>query len=419
MQYEFKEELFSYPTRAVMVRSYLTCSISPDHKFLVCGTQAGDALVFSVDSLCLRGIFAGAGNGIWSVEFMDGAILTGGGDGTLRRFVGSDTEWSVANELHLTGGVKTISLSGDKKSAVVGTSVGILYRLDLEQFVAEEISDSHTCQINDVAFGERSDVFATASESGQIVVWDISDYVTISQAQGPAAAKCVVFDSASSVIGGFANGDFRSFDCNSARVLWTVANAHKGAVGCVRLTDSFILTAGQDGYLRFWSRTSRMFVSQVTAHYRNVASVVQDVRDPQIFNSVGQDKSLITYSAKSNAQIGNRMIQNGTFTSMCQRIDGEFEVLTTTSDGHIVIWDTDLPEPVYAIQNKDRLALNTISLSPDGSMFAAGGDNQEVTVYRISGETYELMATCEGHSGRVLSIAWTPDQKQVVSVGEE
>ena len=104
---------------------------------------------------------------------------------------------------------------------------------------------------------------------------------------------------------------------------------------------------------------------------------------------------------------------------MCQRQDSEQELLTCSTNGVIYSWDCDVPDPVDRIVDPNRIRLNCVSMSPSGKFLAACGDDHQVKVYDMTRQDHPLLAVGLGHSGFVKSVAWSPDEKQLVSVGED
>jgi hypothetical protein len=45
-------------------------------------------------------------------------------------------------------------------------------------------------------------------------------------------------------------------------MLWEVANAHRGAITKIYADQNYILTGGQDGAVRVWSRAARKLLIQ-------------------------------------------------------------------------------------------------------------------------------------------------------------
>lgn len=70
----------------------------------------------------------------------------------------------------------SINLSNDREELIVGTGGGKMYRVLTKDLSFLMHSDAHIGTINDVAFGQDSNLFATADEAGCLKIWDLSEY---------------------------------------------------------------------------------------------------------------------------------------------------------------------------------------------------------------------------------------------------
>jgi WD40 repeat protein len=70
----------------------------------------------------------------------------------------------------------SVNLSIDEKELIVGTISGKMYRVLTNDLSFMLHSDAHSACINDVSFGQDSNIFAAIDESGCLKVWDLSEY---------------------------------------------------------------------------------------------------------------------------------------------------------------------------------------------------------------------------------------------------
>lgn len=76
-------------------------------------------------------------------------------------------------------------------------------------------------------------------------------------------------------------------------------------------------------------------------------------------------------------------------------------------------WDTRLKD---ALRKRSSNAVNSIQASPDGKTMASANSDGTIRLWALEGSTLE---TLSGHVGEVLTIAFSPDGKRLVSVGLE
>ena len=153
----------------------------------------------------------------------------------------------------------SISIASDKKELIVGTSGGKLYRTLIGDLSFMLHTDAHTGSINDLVFGNRSDQFLAIDENGAVKLWDLSEYksvFTVLPLKNSRGSSCCIAKDDNSMITGWRDGFIRSYD-TSGRVLWEIANAHRGSVTSLYCDANYILSGGEDGAVRVWARTTR------------------------------------------------------------------------------------------------------------------------------------------------------------------
>lgn len=135
-------------------------------------------------------------------------------------------------------------------------------------------SDSHSACINDVSFGQDSDKFVAIDESGALKIWDLSDYKPIHTLHAPKAVGgvcCFISKDDGTVMTGWRDGFLRCFDIAQHKtMLWEVANAHRGAITKIYSDQNYILTGGQDGAVRVWSRAARKLLIQFNGKLQEI-----------------------------------------------------------------------------------------------------------------------------------------------------
>jgi len=137
-----------------------------------------------------------------------------------------------------------------------------------------------------------------------------------------------------------------------------------------------------------------------------------DHRYDDLFHTCGSDQYICTYTFRQEKIINRHRIHNGQLTDMVQCKGGESELITSISDGRIMVWDEDVRDPVREIRIEGATCCNALDLSPDESLLAVAGDN----VFIFTTENFNLIAELQAHSESVLSVKWTADQRQLISV---
>lgn len=287
------------------------------------------------------------------------------------------------------------------------------------KLVANELQESHIAGVSCVAFGtKRSDVFVTGSKDGTVRVWDLSDYRVLQDVVTPGAVSCVFFDE-TALLAGFEDGVLRYYDAASGDKLWSI-RAHRGRVNSITGTELCLVSGGADYKVAVWSRKTREQLMDFHEHRAAVVSVLPDVMNPKLVHSAGADRCTYTYNLQTEKRVvGHQMGKAavGQFTCMTQRVDSEQELVTAGTDGKLLYWDCDVAKPVMAVQDPAKSRSNAVAVSPSGQFLALCGDDHHVKVFETARGV--LVAANLGHSAPVTDLKWSPDEKQIVSVGAD
>jgi cilia- and flagella-associated protein 52 len=218
-------------------------------------------------------------NGLMALEMIDDYIFVGGGDGKVKKLSIGGGKWVMTHEAQLDSKVISIASSSDKKELIVGTTGGKLYRMLSTDLSFMLHTDAHTGSINDLNFGNRSDQFLSIDENGSVKVWDLSEYKSIFTGlatKNSHGSSCCFAGDDGSIVTGWRDGFIRCFDA-TGRILWEVANAHRGSVTTIYCDSNYVLSGGEDGAVRVWARTNRKLLIQFNGKHFNINSISSNI----------------------------------------------------------------------------------------------------------------------------------------------
>jgi len=410
-----------------LVRSYLSVCLTADTLFCIAGTTVGDFAVFRADTGVYRASLPIASGGISAVASnpADGFLYCGAGDGSIRKVRGSDLRWQLHSEVQLDGRITSLAVVAGGEEILAGTAAGSIFRVNCETLVATAAHASHIAPVQAVGFPlTRSDIFATASLDGSVIIWDLNDYGVISRAgrRNSGGCLCLGWIGEAEVVCGFGDHTVRSYLVATGASSWEIPNAHRSKVNTLAVhTDErmgFLVTGAEDGAVRVWALRTREMLLQFTEHKKAVSKVLVDIVQPHLIHSASLDCSVFTYNIQTERRTVVHMTREGAFLDMTQRLDSEQELVTSDTGGRLFYWDCDVPDPVMALQDPSRKRVNTCAVSPTGKYLAFAGEDQRVKVLDFSADG-EIISACHAHSGSVLSLAWSPDERQIITVGED
>ncbi|CAM9617784.1 unnamed protein product, partial [Discosporangium mesarthrocarpum] len=408
-------------------RHYHSLALGATEQMLVCGTDVGDMVVFSVDHKIYRASIPVCSGGLLSIcaDPATGMVICGAGDGFVRKVSGSDMAWQMMAETRLDGGVVSLSVRADNTEVLAGTKEGSIYRVLIDDLSATKVSSSQKAPVRALACGSRADVFATCSGDGIMRVWDLDDYqvaVEAIEAKGRVGALCVCWAGEDAVVTGWGDCCVRCYDATNGRLQWKISNAHRAPVACVasHVGDSvaYLVTGSNDGVVSVWTLRTRQLMLHFKEHQKGVCAVLVDVVSPNLIHSAGEDCTVLTYDLQKERRTAAHMTRSGAFQGMTQRLDSENELITCDVNGRLLSWDCDYREPVQVLQDPSQQRLSCVSVSPSGRYMAVGGNDQMVKVLDLS-NGFETLACGRAHVGPVTGLQWTRDERQLISAAED
>jgi WD40 repeat protein len=408
--------------RGCAVRQFTWLAFGDDLETVYCATTSGDLTLVNVRKKCTVGgaaVFA-AKSGVQALLCSRAGVFAGGGDGTVTSF---DERLHDSAQAQLDGAVVALSFSPDRTELVAGTATGSIYRLRADLSAALLVCENHAKAVSCVAYaeGESSERFATASLDRTVRVWDANDYkcaasVSVRDAGDP---QCVVY-SLDFLISGWTDGRIRAHDAESARPLWTIDHAHRGGVTALALSHNarFVMTGGGEGDVRVWELRSRELVSHLKEHRAAVTGLALYGDDVHAL-SCSRDRSFLCWDLRREKRMTSHTQRMGGINAIALGAD-ETTVFTVGQEKRLTSWDLREPNATNAVDlsrdNDDEAT--SVAVSHDGRVVATAGSTMELKLWAAS-DNLSPIAVVRGHSGAINDIKFSPDDKQLVSVGDD
>lgn len=403
-----------------VVRDYTCVQFSPERETLVAGSTSGDFSVVNVKTRRLIKNVSACSCGINSIAFFHAGVLVGGGDGSVVHF---DLDFVDTCHVALDGPVASLALNAPQTEAVVGTQAGSIFRIRLlvaQRFLQPALLfENHSSAVIHVAYAAGvSDRFATTSRDCTIRVWDASDYSVVTKCfvANAGAPTCLQY-SLDVLLTGWTDGSIRCHSSDSGEQVWSIDNAHTGGVTALVLSHNqrFIVSAGVGGEVRVWDIRKRDMVSHLKEHSMAVTSLALYHDDMHVL-SCSRDRSILCWDLRNERRISSHIQRMGGINTVALSSNQKL-VLSAGQEKRISFWDLRIDSPVNIIQKAHDEEATCIAVAHRLEVFATGGNDRLVKLWDAN--SGELLQDGVGHSGNVRSLAFSPDDRQLVSVGDD
>lgn len=344
------------------------------------------------------------------------AVLAGGGDGTITYLCGpTPSDMREEKKIRLDGVVTSMSLKNDATEVMAVSALGTSFRIkprDLSFMCHKQVSAGGLYDIE--YLNGMNDLFLTASGDGVVTLWDANDYT--------ARLKCPVrngsFPTAVAgtndiIVAGLSDGKVCSFDTIQGQSLWNIDDAHKFGVTSLKLPSNvrFALSGGAEGELRVWEMKTRQMISNLKEHVARVNDIQMFPND-QFAVSCSRDRCLLTWDLRAEKRLTAHREKHGGINCLAVASD-QTTVITAGQEKTLTYWDLRMADPVRSIDLDEEV--NSLSISANDKYLVTAGTGLAVKVWDV--QAASVLATGSGHSRMVQKLSWSPDAKQVVSVG--
>lgn len=420
--YIAKKVNFTLVNLGNLKRTILNIAIDPTDTSAYVGTRTGDILEINIERASYkrcgppRKLFS---QGVQCIALMaNGDLLVGTGDGTIAKLGSQNLQ--VKEQAQVLGAVTSLSLTQDNTHFFLGTSQSNIYLVDTDRLKPELRNTCHYEKINDIAFPfNYSEVFATCSVN-DIRVWNARNRQELLRIQVPNLECYTVCFSADgkSILSGWNDGKLRAFLPQSGKLMYVINDSHRhGVTSLISTIDSSrIISGGMEGEVRVWKigKQTQTMEASMKEHRGRVWSI-QLNRSNELAVSASSDGSCIVWDLKSFTRL-TCLFQSTMFKQVLYHPD-ESQLITTGSDRKITYWDTFDGQAIRMLDGSEDGEVNTLAINKEGNHFASGGEDQIVKLW--SYDEGVVLYEGIGHSSSILRIIFSPDQKNMISVGNE
>jgi WD40 repeat protein/serine/threonine protein kinase len=260
--------------------------------------------------------------------------------------------------------------------------------------------------------------------------------------------------------GGQEDHTINIWDIITGKRLLTIPEAHEGRVRCISFSPdgNRIISGGDDNTIKVWDVQTASGIMTL----RGSATIwdAQFSPDGKLICSGDRYGTIIVWNAKTGERLKTLTGHKGEVRSLAFSPDGK-RIISGSWDKTIKVWDIESGAEVITISGHQEgvlaIALSpdgkrvvsgahyikvwdiltgkelfsipeahegegggpgivySVAFSPDNRTICSGGWDQKIRVWDAG--TGEKLRTLLGHEGWVLSVAFTPDGKQIVSSG--
>ena len=429
-------------------------AFSPNGKLLAASTGEGQIRVWrTADGQPLLTL-SGHKHFVWSIAFSpDGQILaSGSGDLTVRL-------WDVHTGQNLktlsghTEGIRSIAFSPDGQTLATCGHTQQARLWDVHTGQCLKTLSGHTNWIWSIAFSPDGQTLATGSYDQTVRLWDVHTGQCLKTLSGHTNwIWSIAFSPDGQTLAtGSYDQTVRLWDVHTGQCLKTLSG-HIGQVGSVAFSpDSQTLASGShDQTVRLWDVANvASFKNEVTldtmqslktlAGHTNVVKSVIFSPDGQTLASGSYDQTVRLWDVHTGQSLKTLAGYTNPVWSVVFNPDGQ-TLASGSYDQMVHLWDVANASSfkndasLDSVRRLKTLSGHTgrvwsIAFSPDGQTLASGSDDQTVCLWDVANissfkneaalDTDQSLKTLVGHTDVVRSVAFSPDGQTLASGSED
>jgi WD40 repeat protein len=285
----------------------------------------------------------------------------------------------------------------------------------------------HTNGVCSVAISAEGNRIVAASKNGVMKVWDAA--TGREQACPLRSASSVAISADGNLIVAANQDKIAGWDARTGKATFSAFGDKGVSVEGVAISADGKRLASWSGSapVRVWDTQTGQATLTLTGHTHPVVLVAMSA-DGKRLASVGVAASRKTTALESELKVWDATTGQATLT-LTNKVLGS--LLAISNDGkylaamgkdeRMTVWDAQTGEPQFTLPEGSALVLS-VAFSPDGKRLVSGGTRTggksgEVDMWDV--DTGQHMLTLKGHTDAVTSLAFSPDGKRLVSGSED
>lgn len=392
-----------------------------DGEHMYCGTTSGDVMLVNINT-CLLKQFGPQkdkySQGIAVLKLLpSGDLIIGTGEGTVAAIRGK-TYKRFKPPGHVEGAVTSLALNGNGNELFVGTSTAQMYKFTVQDFSKTLMGSCHHDVITDICFPRGSpDLFGTSSRH-DVRVWHATTgqellRITISNLLCNALE---ITPDGKAIITAWDDGKIRAFLPESAKLIYTIHDAHSKGVTAISVTSNSqrIISGGGEGQVRVWDiSTHNQAMKVALKEHKGAITCIKIRRDDEECVTASTDGTCIIWDLVHNVR-SQVLFANTLFKAVCYRPD-ECQVITGGTDRKVGYWETYDGAQIRELDGSESGSINGMDIYD--TRFVTGSSDKLIKVWLY--DQGDVTHIGLGHSGEITRVKIAPDGRHIVSVSAD
>jgi len=394
--------------------SVRSVAFSPDGKMLASGSIDGTVRLWSVEQGTRVRTLPGHTDYVRSVVFSpDGKMLASGAlDGTVWL-------WSVEQGVLLStlqghqGSVRSLGFSPDSRTLASGSDDRTIYLWKVGQSTPASILQGHKGAVMSVAFSPEGKMLVSGSMDGTVRQWSAEQGTPLRTLQGhtDSVLSVVVSPDGRMRAAGADNKTVRLWSVEPSAPPLTLQGHTDDVLSFAFSPDGRTLAAGfDDKTVRLWSMEQGVSPRTLPGHLDHVRAVAFSP-DGKVLAAGARDGTVSLWSVEQAVLLQTLPGHDSYIRSVVFSPDGK-TLAVVFMGGTVQLWRVEQGTSLHLI-DEGKHGFLSVAFSPDSRTLAAGSNHGKVQFWSV--ERGVPLSTIQGHTKSVLSVVFSPDGRMLAA----
>ncbi|KAF8068740.1 hypothetical protein FPV67DRAFT_1760709 [Lyophyllum atratum] len=292
------------------------------------------------------------------------------------------------------------------------------------------VLEGHNSAVTSVSFSPDGSQIVSGSWDRTIRLWTTGTYQPVASLEGHTHRVNIVCFSPDGKCIASGSGDktIRIWDTKTGQNIGTPLVGHTSPVISVAFSpngryivsgscnERFGVASGpHDRTIRLWDvQKLKPLRSPLIRHTDTVENVAFSSDGTQILSS--SDDTIHRWDLHTGQLIGSLLVGHATSTGRRTAFSKDFShVVACAEDGTISLWDARTAQPIGKPWVGNTSTVRSVAFSPSGCHVLSNSHDMSLRLWDV--QSGQVVATFTGYTYAQLSLAFSPDGKQVVSGG--
>ncbi|MEA3440197.1 MAG: WD40 repeat domain-containing protein [Chloroflexota bacterium] len=328
-------------------------------------------------------------------------------------------QWDLESEAEIqrlqghTGTVRTLAFSPDGETALSGGNDMLVILWDLDSGQAIRQFEGHDGVVQAVKFRPDGRTIITAAQhtcefkSENLIVWDVDTGEIIKSFPGGHQSMDISPDGRYTISKDDCGGGFPLLDIETEEIVHNFHSSFNEFDVAISPDGNTLLVASSDYYLYYWDLDMKELLQKFDGHNR-ILREVEYLPDGSRAVSGDTKGTLIMWDLINKTKVATFDVHTDQITDLAINPDGN-SALTSSLDGTLIIWDLNPAGEIQRFEDHTSKVLST-AFTPDGKyVLSSGGwsisDPAEDYATRVwDVESGELLHTYDRHDGMTFIL---------------